>query len=82
MPRDKFYGVSASERNTQLLRVKVLRAVDLHRRDFLGGIADPYVKITLQTIENRNSVIDTARTRTISKTVNPLWNQDFVFRVS
>ncbi|CAF4365291.1 unnamed protein product, partial [Rotaria sordida] len=37
--------------------------------------------ISLQSIENRNSIIDTARTRTVPKTLNPLWNQDFIFRV-
>jgi Ca2+-dependent lipid-binding protein len=79
--REKVYGVDASERNTRLLRVKVLRAVELQRRDFLGGSGDPYVKISLQTKENRNSTVDVARTRTVPKTLNPYWNQDFVFRV-
>ncbi|CAF2136027.1 unnamed protein product [Rotaria magnacalcarata] len=81
MSREKIYGVDASERNTRLLRVKVLRAIDLQRRDFLGGTGDPYVKITLQIVENRNSVIDFARTHTVPKTLNPVWNQDFLFRV-
>ncbi|CAF4746230.1 unnamed protein product, partial [Rotaria socialis] len=51
------------------------------RRDFLGGSGDPYVKVLLQTRENRNQTIDIARTRTIPKTLNPMWNQDFIFRV-
>ncbi|CAF1517784.1 unnamed protein product [Rotaria magnacalcarata] len=72
MSREKIYGVDASERNTRLLRVKVLRAIDLQRRDFLGGTGDPYVKITLQIVENRNSVIDFARTHTVPKTLNPV----------
>ncbi|CAF0944386.1 unnamed protein product [Adineta ricciae] len=79
--REKIYGADPSERNTRLLRVKVLRAVDLQRRDFLGGSGDPYVKILLQTRENRNQTVDIARTRTVPKTLNPFWNQDFVFRV-
>ena len=79
--REKIYGVDASERNARLLRVKILRAVDLQRRDFLGGSGDPYVKISLQVRDNRNVTIDVARTRTVPKTLNPLWNQDFVFRV-
>ncbi|CAF1599411.1 unnamed protein product [Rotaria sp. Silwood1] len=81
MSREKIYGVQRSERNTRLLRVKVLRAIDLQRRDFLGGTGDPYVKILLQSNEHRNSIIDTARSRAIPKTLNPLWNQDFIFRV-
>lgn len=79
--REKTYGVDASTRNTCLLRVKVLRAVDLSRREFLGGSGDPYVRVLLQHRENRNQTIDVARTRTVPKTLNPLWNQDFVFRV-
>ena len=79
--RDKIYGVDATERNTRLLRIKILRATDLQRKDFLGGSGDPYVKILLQTPDNRGQVIDIARTRTVPKTLNPLWNQDFMFRV-
>ncbi|UJR33213.1 hypothetical protein I4U23_020668 [Adineta vaga] len=79
--REKIYGAESSERNTRLLRIKVLRAIDLQRRDFLGGSGDPYVKILLQTRENRNQTVDIARTRTVPKTLNPLWNQDFIFRV-
>jgi Ca2+-dependent lipid-binding protein len=79
--REKIYGASASDRHTRLLRIKVLRATELQRRDFLGGSGDPYVKISLQTRENRNTLIDSTRTRTVPKTLNPLWNQDFIFRV-
>ena len=49
--REKIYGADASERNTRLLRVKVLQAVELQRRDFLGGSGDPYVKISLQQMK-------------------------------
>ncbi len=79
--REKIYGLDASERNTRVLRIKVLRALDLQRRDFLGGSGDPYVKILLQSRENRNQTIDIATTRIVPKTLNPLWNQDFLFRV-
>jgi E3 ubiquitin-protein ligase NEDD4 len=79
--REKIYGADASDRNTRLLHINVKRAIDLQRRDFLGGSGDPYVKISLQTRENRNSIIDVVRTRTVPKTLNPVWNQDFIFRV-
>lgn len=79
--RDKIYGCDPSTCNTCLLRVRILRAVDITRRDFLGGSGDPYVKILLQTRENRNQTIDVARSRTVPKTSNPYWNQDFLFRV-
>ena len=79
--REKIYGADAAERNTRLLRIKVLRAVDLQRRDFLGGSGDPYVKILLISRESRNQPVDIARTRTVPKTLNPYWSQDFIFRV-
>jgi Ca2+-dependent lipid-binding protein len=78
--RDQIHGVDANEPNTRLLRVKVLRAVDLQRRDFLGSTGDPYVKVSLQNRDNRNQVVDITRTRTVLKTLNPQWNQDFIFR--
>jgi Ca2+-dependent lipid-binding protein len=81
IPRDKIYGVDVSEPNTRVLRIKMIRAVDLQRRDFLGGSVDAYIKISLQTNESRTHVIDMARTRTVAKTLNPQWNQDFLFRV-
>jgi E3 ubiquitin-protein ligase NEDD4 len=79
--REKIYGADPNERNTRLLRIKVLRATELQRRDFLGGSGDPYVRVLLQTRENRNQTVDIARTRTVPKTLNPVWNQDFIFRV-
>ncbi|CAM4849774.1 unnamed protein product, partial [Rotaria magnacalcarata] len=79
--REKIYGVDESERNARLLRIKVLQATDLQRRDSFDGSGDPYIQILLQSRENQNQTIDTARTRTVSKTLNPLWNQDFIFRV-
>ena len=79
--REKIYGADPADANTRLLRIKVLRATDLQRRDFLGGQVDPYVRVLLQTRENRNQTVDIALTRTIKKTLNPHWNQDFIFRV-
>lgn len=81
VPAEKIYGAEASDRRTRVLRIKVIRAVDLQRRDFLGGSGDPYVKISLKTRDNRNVIVDSTRTRTVPKTLNPLWNQDFLFRV-
>lgn len=78
---EKIYGADASDRNTRLLRIRILCAKDLQRRDLLGGSGDPYVKVLLQTRENRNQTTDIACTRSVPKTLNPVWNQDFLFRV-
>ena len=78
---EKIYGAESSDRRARVLRIKVIRAVELSRRDFLGGSGDPYIKISLRTRDNRNTTVDSTRTRTVPKTLNPLWNQDFLFRV-
>ena len=79
--RERIHGVDILEPHTRLLRIKVVQATDLHRRDFLGGVGDPYVKISLQSFESRHSTIATVRTHAVPKTSNPLWNEDFTFRV-
>ena len=79
--RERIYGVDILEPHTRLLRIKVVRGTDIHRRDFLGGTGHLYVKISLQSFESRHSTIDTVRTHTVPKTFNPLWNEDFTFRV-
>jgi Ca2+-dependent lipid-binding protein len=78
---EKIYGADPSEPNTRLLKIKLIKAIDLQRRDFLGGSGDPYAKISLQTRDNRNQVVDIVRSRTVPKTLNPQWNQEFIFRV-
>ena len=79
--REKIYGVDASERHTKILEVRVIRATDLQRLDFLGGLCDPYVKLSLQVKDSRNAVMEPIRTRTVPKTLNPYWNQEFLIRV-
>ncbi|CAF0837973.1 unnamed protein product [Didymodactylos carnosus] len=81
--RGKIYGAEVTDRNTRLLRLKVARASNLQRKDFLGSsVGDPYVKISIQTSDNRWQTFDSARTSTVPKTLNPQWNQDFIFRTS
>lgn len=80
--RDNIYGADASERHTKILKVRIIRAIDLQRRDFLGGLCDPYVKISLQFKDSRNAVMEPIRTRTVPKTLNPYWNQEFLIRVN
>lgn len=78
---EKIYGTDSTDRRTRLLRIKVIRAIELQTRDFLSGSGDPYIKISLKTADSRNTTVDSTRTRVVPKTLNPLWNQDFLFRV-
>ncbi|CAF0866510.1 unnamed protein product [Didymodactylos carnosus] len=57
--RGKIYGADVTERNARLLRVRVFRASDLQRKDLFGSSpGDPYVKISLQTPDNRGQTVD------------------------
>ncbi|XP_055637715.1 synaptotagmin-5 isoform X2 [Toxorhynchites rutilus septentrionalis] len=58
-----------------ILNVKLVEAQDLQPRDF-SGTADPYAKIRL--LPDRNNVW---QTRIHKKTLNPVFDEDFVFEV-
>ena len=46
------------------------------------GRNDPYVKIDLVANNDDNEVIDSVRTETKKRTLNPDWDEEFVFRVN
>ncbi|XP_058450136.1 synaptotagmin-A [Malaya genurostris] len=58
-----------------ILNVKLIEAQDLQPRDF-SGTADPYAKIRL--LPDRNNMW---QTRVHKKTLNPVFDEDFVFEV-
>ncbi|XP_061173207.1 E3 ubiquitin-protein ligase NEDD4-like isoform X1 [Saccostrea echinata] len=66
---------------TRLLRVKVLNGVNLAKKDIFGA-SDPYVRISLFRGDRESGLIDSATTATIKKTLNPVWNEEFFFRVN
>ena len=43
--------------------------------------SDPYLKIDLVANTDDNEVIDSVRTETKKRTLNPVWDEEFVFRV-
>ena len=45
------------------------------------GFSDPYLKIDLVANNDDNEVIDSVRTETKKRTLNPNWLEEFVFRV-
>ncbi|XP_039280280.1 synaptotagmin-1 [Nilaparvata lugens] len=61
--------------NAGILTVRLIQAVDLQPRDF-SGTADPYAKIRL--LPDRTNVW---QTRIHKKTLNPVFDEDFVFEV-
>ncbi|EDS41226.1 E3 ubiquitin-protein ligase nedd-4 [Culex quinquefasciatus] len=61
------------------LRIKVIAGQQLAKKDIFGA-SDPYVRIDLNTIAGDEN-IDSVLTKTKKKTLNPRWNEEFVFRV-
>ncbi|XP_058975472.1 E3 ubiquitin-protein ligase Nedd-4 isoform X13 [Musca domestica] len=61
------------------LRIVIINGQSLAKKDIFGA-SDPYVRIDLNTI-NGDINIDSVLTKTKKKTLNPTWNEEFVFRV-
>ncbi|ELT89361.1 hypothetical protein CAPTEDRAFT_220633 [Capitella teleta] len=66
---------------TRLLRVRVIAGVHLAKKDIFGA-SDPYVRIILYRGKRDSGQIDAVNTRTIKKSLNPKWDQEFIFRVN
>lgn len=66
---------------TRKLRVRVERGVKLAKKDIFGA-SDPYVRITLYEGGTSSLVIDHVQTKTIRKNLNPVWNEEFIFRIN
>ncbi|CAI5787754.1 E3 ubiquitin-protein ligase NEDD4-like isoform X9 [Podarcis lilfordi] len=73
------YGLSEEEEESRILRVKVVAGIDLAKKDIFGA-SDPYVKLSLY-VADENRELALVQTKTIKKTLNPKWNEEFYFRV-
>ncbi|GJQ80835.1 putative E3 ubiquitin-protein ligase [Trypoxylus dichotomus] len=78
-PRRSFCAIDTSDEPTSNLRIKVVRGIGLAKKDIFGA-SDPYVRIDLNTI-NGDETIDSVLTKTKKKTLNPAWDEEFIFRV-
>uniref|UniRef100_A0A673JQY5 E3 ubiquitin-protein ligase NEDD4-like n=1 Tax=Sinocyclocheilus rhinocerous TaxID=307959 RepID=A0A673JQY5_9TELE len=65
-------------KNSKILRVKVIAGIGLAKKDILGA-SDPYTRISLY--DPVNGEITSLQTKTIKKTLDPKWNEEFFFRV-
>ncbi|XP_060028317.1 E3 ubiquitin-protein ligase Nedd-4-like [Erinaceus europaeus] len=77
---DPVYGLSEEEGESRILRVKVVSGIDLAKKDIFGA-SDPYVKLSLY-VADENRELALVQTKTIKKTLNPKWNEEFYFRVN
>ncbi|XP_052891587.1 E3 ubiquitin-protein ligase Nedd-4 isoform X2 [Anopheles moucheti] len=71
--------INLNEEDACYVRIKVLGASGLAKKDIFG-YSDPYVKIEQNTITGDVNV-DHMVTKTKRRTLNPVWNEEFVFRV-
>uniref|UniRef100_A0A5K3FMB3 C2 domain-containing protein n=1 Tax=Mesocestoides corti TaxID=53468 RepID=A0A5K3FMB3_MESCO len=66
----------------RILKVLVIRGASLMKKDIFGT-SDPYCRISLyRDVRQSNCIGSYVRTRTIKRTLNPLWNEEFYFRVN
>ncbi|XP_042872289.1 E3 ubiquitin-protein ligase Nedd-4-like isoform X2 [Penaeus japonicus] len=67
---------------TKLLRLRVIGGSGLAKKDIFGA-SDPYVKIELVNITSNggDDVVDCVLTKKKKKTLNPRWDEEFIFRV-
>ncbi|XP_075041186.1 E3 ubiquitin-protein ligase NEDD4-like isoform X11 [Mixophyes fleayi] len=76
---EPIFGLSEDEEETRILRVKIVSGIDLAKKDIFGA-SDPYVKLSLY-VADENRELALVQTKTIKKTLNPKWNEEFFFRV-
>src|SRR6218665_1369022 len=68
-----------SSDNARLLKLHVFSGHNLAKKDIFGA-SDPYVRIDL--LKSDRTVIDSVYTKTKKKTLNPVWDEGFLFRVN
>lgn len=66
------------EDESRVLKVKVVSGIGLAKKDILGA-SDPYTRLSLY--DPVNGEITSLQTKTIKKTLDPKWNEEFFFRV-
>ncbi|XP_063815648.1 E3 ubiquitin-protein ligase NEDD4-like isoform X12 [Pseudophryne corroboree] len=76
---EPIFGLSEDEEESRILRVKIVSGIDLAKKDIFGA-SDPYVRLSLY-VADENRELALVQTKTIKKTLNPKWNEEFFFRV-
>ncbi|KAA3679272.1 E3 ubiquitin-protein ligase NEDD4-like, partial [Paragonimus westermani] len=72
---------SQCNEQTRLLRVRVIRALDLVKKDIFGA-SDPYCKIFLfKNNRSTSCVCPSVQTKTVKRSLNPIWNEEIIYRV-
>ncbi|XP_035991619.1 E3 ubiquitin-protein ligase NEDD4-like [Fundulus heteroclitus] len=88
VPAPQIRGLQAEEEDSRILKVKVIAGIGLAKKDILGARShqtssvthDPYTRLSLY--DPINGEITSLQTKTIKKTLDPKWNEEFYFRVN
>uniref|UniRef100_A0A7N9B0D4 E3 ubiquitin-protein ligase n=1 Tax=Mastacembelus armatus TaxID=205130 RepID=A0A7N9B0D4_9TELE len=72
-------GLGSDEDEFRILKVQVIAGLRLAKKDILGA-SDPYTRLSLY--DPVNGEITSLQTKTIKKTLDPQWNEEFFFRVN
>lgn len=78
-PPTNILGLPATDSNTELLRVRIVKGVKLGKRD-LFGVVSPYCVVRLEGPNEQ--LIDEVHVAKKKKDRNPVWNSVFTFRVN
>ncbi|KAF7660588.1 hypothetical protein LDENG_00279190 [Lucifuga dentata] len=70
--------LQTDEDESRILKVKVIAGIGLAKKDIIGA-SDPYTRLSLY--DPVNGEIISLQTKTIKKTLDPKWNEEFYFRV-
>ncbi|KAK1890885.1 E3 ubiquitin-protein ligase NEDD4 [Dissostichus eleginoides] len=71
-------GLHIDEGESRVLKVKVVAGIGLAKKDILGA-SDPYTRLSLY--DPINGEITSLQTKTLKKTLDPKWNEEFFFEV-
>uniref|UniRef100_A0A3Q2YKT6 E3 ubiquitin-protein ligase n=1 Tax=Hippocampus comes TaxID=109280 RepID=A0A3Q2YKT6_HIPCM len=69
---------SDEEGESRVLKIEVIAGIGLAKKDILGA-SDPYTRLSLY--DPCSGEIATHQTKTIKKSLDPKWNEEFYFRV-
>jgi hypothetical protein len=77
-------SLTICERKERVIRLVVVAAEGLPKTDFITGMADPYVKIHLTSVQAQGGgaadlpVVHSFRTATVRCSLTPEWNESFI----
>ncbi|KAM9410077.1 E3 ubiquitin-protein ligase NEDD4-like isoform 3-T3 [Pholidichthys leucotaenia] len=77
-PSQQILGLQADQDGCRILKVKIIAGIGLAKKDIIGA-SDPYTRLSLY--DPVNGEITSLQTKTIKKTLDPKWNEEFYFRV-